>query len=440
LVAYFFLRAASLLASSGTLGLLATNTIAQGDTRDVGLDQLARSGITIHRAVRSRPWPGGESLEVSEVWASRGSWSGETWLDNVLVRGVTTALTPLTRVVGAPFALNANMKQSFQGSIVLGMGFTMSAEEAAGLIERDARNAEVLFPYLGGAELNDSPTHTPPRWVINFFDWDEERARSYPDCYEIVDAKVRPERARLLEKGYATAVRRGTYWWQYAADAKSLYAAIEGLERAIAIARVSKTLMPAFIGAKQVCSDQVVVFPYEDEFHLGVLCSAFHWWWALTRSSTMRTDTRYTPTDCFETFPQPVYSAVVEREGRALNEHRRELMITVNEGLTKTYNRLHNSGDSTPGIVRLRDLHVALDDAVRDAYGWGDLELDHDFHPTDQGIRFTLGPSVRVEVLDRLLEENHRRHAAEIASGLASDDGKKKARRKRTSSAPTRLF
>ena len=114
-------------------------------------------------------------------------------------------------------------------------------------------------------------------------------------------------------------------------------------------------------------------------------------------------------------------------------------MVDADEGLTKTYNRVHDPNDATPEIVRLRELHVALDHAVRDAYGWSDLELDHGFHPTDQGVRFTLGPAVRVEVLDRLLEENHRRHEAEVKAGLVSADGKKKGRSKRTPSG-TSLF
>ena len=75
------------------------------------------------------------------------------------------------------------------------------------------------------------------------------------------------------------------------------------------------------------------------------------------------------------------------------------LMSVGGEGLTKTYNRVHDPEDATPEIVQLRELHVALDHAVRDAYGW-DLDLDHGFHPTDQGVRFTLGPAARVEVLD----------------------------------------
>jgi hypothetical protein len=125
----------------------------------------------------------------------------------------------------------------------------------------------------------------------------------------------------------------------------------------------------------------------------------------------MRTDLRYTPSDVFETYPMPPSSELVGAAGLALDRHRSALMIANDEGLTKTYNRVHAESDQSSGIVTLRDLHVALDLAVRDAYGWGDLELDHGFHPTPQGVRFTVSPAAQVELLDRLLEENHRRAA-----------------------------
>ena len=108
-----------------------------------------------------------------------------------------------------------------------------------------------------------------------------------------------------------------------------------------------------FVTAAQVFSDATVVFPYDDDFHFGVLTSAFHWWWAVTRASTLETRIRYTPTDCFETFPQPHFSVAVESAGKALDDHRRPLMIANNEGLTKTYNRVHNPADTSPGIVRM---------------------------------------------------------------------------------------
>jgi hypothetical protein len=69
-------------------------------------------------------------------------------------------------------------------------------------------------------------------------------------------------------------------------------------------------------------------------------------------------------------------------------------------------------------VRALRDVHVALDLAVLRAYGWSDPDPDHRFHDTAQGRRFTIGPAAPTGVLDRLLELNHARHAAEAASGL----------------------
>jgi hypothetical protein len=58
LCAYFFLQATGLIRKEGMSALLATNTIAQGDTREVGLDQIVAKGWSIPRAIPSRKWPG----------------------------------------------------------------------------------------------------------------------------------------------------------------------------------------------------------------------------------------------------------------------------------------------------------------------------------------------------------------------------------------------
>ena len=94
-------------------------------------------------------------------------------------------------------------------------------------------------------------------------------------------------------------------------------------------------------------------------------------------------------------------------------------MLDRQEGLTKTYNRVHDPDEHADDIVRLREIHVELDHAVRDAYGWDDLDLGHDFHETKFGTRFTFAPVPRQEVLDRLLELNHERYAEEVRRGLA---------------------
>lgn len=409
LVAYFFLRAADLARS---FGYLATNTIAQGDTSEVGLAQLIDRGLTIHRAVSSTTWPGEATLEIAKVWTTGGSWAGERVLDGRPVVGIDEMLYAASRSGWRKQRLVANADQSFQGSIVLGLGFTMSPDEAQDLIAKDPRNAEVLFPYLGGEDLNESPTHSAPRWIINFFDWPEAKARTYPDCYAIVEERVKPERAKVKD----AAAKR---WWQYLRPRPELYRRAAGLDRVCAIARVSKTVQPALVSPRQVLNEKIVVFPTDSLGVFGFLCSAIHFRWAVRHGTTLRTDPQYTPSDVYETIPVPELGPTIADAGEALDTFRAALMVERGEGLTKTYNRVHDTDNHDAGIAELRRLHLDLDLAVRDAYGWHGLDLGHGFHPVrGQGIRFTLSPEAADEVLDRLLELNRDRYQAEVAAGL----------------------
>ena len=172
LCAYFFLRAAELVCRDGGYGLLATNTIAQGDSREVGLDQLVtKLGCLIHRAVPSRPWPGEANLEIAHVWIKRGTWKGDYVLDDMQVTSITPSLTEAGRVEGKPFRLAANVGKSFQGSNLLGTGFVLTPEVASELIRKDKRHKQVVFKYLNGEDLNTQIDQAPTRWVIDFHDW-----------------------------------------------------------------------------------------------------------------------------------------------------------------------------------------------------------------------------------------------------------------------------
>ncbi|MDK2411431.1 hypothetical protein QHH11_20180 [Aphanizomenon sp. PH219] len=439
--AYFFLKAKHLLNENGGFGLIATNTISQGDTREVGLDQLIEN-CTIYRAVSSRTWPGIASLEVAYVWLRKGNWNGDFILDEKPVDGITAFLTNPGKASGNPDRLAANRDKSFQGSVVLGMGFVLTPEEAQALIEKDAKNQDVLFPYLNGQDLNTNPDQSPSRWVINFFDWplDAEHddpknpkgrpyASDYPDCLAIVEEKVKPERTRLNEKGeFALRKPLPQKWWIYADKRPALYSAIAKKERVLVSPRVSKLLIFSFAPAKQVFSEQLVVFPINSNNIFALLNSSIHSFWAWQFCSTIRdAGIRYSPTDGFETFPFPTSTANLEEIGEKYYTHRQNIMLTRQEGLTKTYNRFHNPDETNPDIEQLRTLHIEMDNAVAAAYGWEDIELDHDFHETKQGIRFTICENARREILDRLLQLNHQRYAEEVAEGL-HDKGKKKAK------------
>ena len=421
LVAYFFLNATKI---SRSLGYLATNTIAQGDTSEVGLTQIIDTGWKIHRAISSTAWPGQATLEIAKVWATAHTWSGQHLLDGRPVAGIDEMLYPTSRSSWRKRRLAVNADKSFQGSVVLGMGFIMSPEDAQALISKDPRNADVLFPYLGGEDLNQSPTQTAPRWIINFFDWPEEKARRYADCFSIVEERIKPERAKVKD----AAAR---FWWRYLRPHPESYRTIEPLDHVLAIARVSKTVQPVFVKTGQVLNEKIVVFVYDDYFHFGVLTSGFHYRWAVRHSSSLRTDTNYAPSDCFETFAQPPYSPAVEYVGKALDEHRSSMMVERGLGLTSVYNLVHDPDvDSDAEVKKLRNLHIKLDVAVRDAYGWSDLDLEHGFHGVrGQGVRFTFSPSAADVVLGRLLEVNKERYEAEVAAGLHTRAKKPKARK-----------
>ena len=129
------------------------------------------------------------------------------------------------------------------------------------------------------------------------------------------------------------------------------------------------------------------------------------------------TDIRYLPSSVFVTLPRPRSTAELEADlGRQLDQARHELMTSRAWGLTKTYNRVHDPDNHEPAIQELRDIHVAIDEAVMRAYGWEDLDLKIGHHPTKIGIRWTVSKEARFELLDRLLEENHRRYKLENPS------------------------
>ena len=178
--------------------------------------------------------------------------------------------------------------------------------------------------------------------------------------------------------------------------------------------------MPVRVPTDQVLNEKVVVFATDDTAMLALLSSAPHYWWAINRSSTMKADLSYSPSDAFETLPRPGLTPPLRGAGIRLDTHRRAIM-PARGGLTATYNLVHNEKCTTPDITELRTLHRTIDEEVARAYGWHDLldqpgGLDHGFHDTRQGPRYTVGPAIRQEILDRLLEENQRRHARETGS------------------------
>ncbi|MGI5191115.1 Eco57I restriction-modification methylase domain-containing protein [Promicromonospora sp. CA-289599] len=425
LVAYFFLRATSLLSTKGTLGLIATNTVAQGDTREVGLDAMVADGFTITRAVQSRPWPArSANLEYAAVWGTREPVSASVprLANDVEVSAVSTLLEPQGQASGNPMRLTENSDTAFIGCYVLGMGFVLDPAEAQEWIATDARNTEVLFPYLNGEDLNSRPDASSSRWVIDFNDRDESEAATYRLPYSRASGQVKPERQRLnTNRDFVLRKPLPQRWWQYADKRPALRRAITRFDEVLAIALVSKNVMPMRVPTGQVFSHMLGVFATDSYSDQAVLSSNLHQIWAITHGSGMRNDPRYTPSDVFETFPRPEPTERLEAIGRTLDKERREIMLRRDLGLTKLYNLVNDTGladTSDADVARLRG------DPCRDSTGLSrrrtagkTCPLDHGFHAFRQMTRWMPSPAARIEMLDRLLAHEPYGRSAEYRSG-----------------------
>ncbi len=369
--------------------------------------------------------------------------------------------------------LKSNSGKSFQGSIVLGKGFILTPEEAHKLIAKDSRNKEVLFPYLNGDDLNNSPTQKPSRWVINFFDWSEEKARSYPDCFDIVERLVKPERDSYDETKNSWNKSVKTNWWQFGAWRKALERAISELDQVMVIAEVTKYVSFVLIPVDLVFMHTLKVISNSDWENIAMLNSSIYAEWAWKYSSTMGSGTlRYTPSTSYETFPfKNIQNSILASVGEKFYYTRKDLMQVVQLGLTDIYNLIHNKKvkyitreefeieekqfGKTYGktalklkkcntytnyiyiiqrIEKLRLLIVEMDRAVVNLYDWSDIELNHSFYeldylPKNDRVRFTIHPSAKKELLKRLLllnlQEYHENSMVSNLNKSISKKGKK---------------
>ena len=353
-------------------------------------------------------------------------------------------------------------------------GVANSLSEMTRLIEADPRNGERIFPYIRGEEANTSPTRAHHRYVINFedfplrrddlgkrwadaeeelrrvwlrrgvvpLDYPEPVAADWPALLEIVKKKVKPEREKLRDT--PDGQRLKAIWWRFGRNRPELQAAIGSLDCVLVNSQVSQRVQFAFLPHRLVYAHTLNVYPLDTHAGFCTLQSRPHEIWARFFASSMKDDLRYTPSDCFETFPLPdgwETLPALEAAGKAYYEYRAAQMIKRNEGMTKTYNRFHDPYENDPEIIRLRGLHAAMDRAVLDAYGWTDIPTDCDFLLDYEIDEVTWGTKkkpygyrwpdeIRDEVLARLLLLNAERADEEARAQMAQQPAVPKTRRR----------
>jgi len=445
IVAHFFRRGFLLLREGGTLGLVATNTIAQGDTRRGGLRWICLNGGTIFSASRRLKWPGVAAVVVSIVWIAKGTKPNFVFLDGKAVQTISAFLFHAGGHDDPP-PLRDNGGLSYIGSDLQSRGFTFDDGDSTAtpvarmreLVEQEPDYSARIRPYIGGEELNSHPSHCHHRFAICFDELPLSEASLWPELLAILENRVKPERERK------SAELAQWPWWQFWRTRRELYEAVGTLERVLVTCRVGQHASVAFLPSGMVYAESLVVFPLATYAAFCALQSRPHELWARFFGSSMKDDLRYTPSDCFETFPFPEdwqANQTLETAGREYYEFRASLMVRNNNGLTKTYNRFHDPEDHDPDIVNLRKLHGAMDRAVLNAYGWSfpddcefllDYEIDEEnWSPRKRKpYRYRWPDPVHDEVLARLLNLNQKRFKEEpkTKSSRSAADSKRKGK------------
>jgi hypothetical protein len=217
---------------------------------------------------------------------------------------------------------------------------------------------------------------------------------------------------------------------------------MKSLSRVLVCSKVAPYFTFAFLPTNYIYSQKLNVFLLSRDSDFIVLQSRPHEIWAEFFSSTSMELPNYVPSDCFETFPFPANwetDPTLEAAGFAYYDYRAALMIRNNQGLTDTYNRFHDPEETDPAILKLRELHTAMDKAVLTAYGWPDIDTTCEFildyedeedttSKRKKPYRYRWPQAIHDEVLARLLTLNQQRYDQEILMGKAAD--KKSTKRK----------
>jgi len=417
---FFIRRAANLISIQGCCGFIATNSVAKGETRTSGLQYLLDSGSQLIRATRSRPWPGTANVFISEIHFYSGLWKGMCVLDGSDVPGISSFLDAHTAPF-QPFRLAKSLGLVFRGPTVGGEGFILTSEERQQIVSLDPRSSDVIFPFLTGQDINQDYKQASDRFAIDLADRAEFEASKYTACWSRLSATVR------IQRQGNKIPQREKYWWRYIGRQEKLYEAIKGFSVVLTCGEVSKYWSVSWVSPHQVFAGKVVVFALRGNGNYAVLSSCFHTEWAEKTASRLKGDPAYSLADTFETFPFPTSLNGLEAIGERYHAHRKQIMLSRKDGLTTTYNRFHDPEATSTDIQKLRELHVEMDQAVAAVYGWADLNLDHEFHETKQGVRYTISEAARRLVLARLLTLNHERYAAEVKQGLHDTKAKRPA-------------
>jgi very-short-patch-repair endonuclease len=292
---FWFRKTTDLISENGRAGLVGTNSIAQVSGRKASLDYVVSNGGIIHDAISTQEWSGDAAVHVSIVnWSKQPQ--KQLFLDSKQVPFISSSLKSEISVSSA-VRLKENKLISFESCGLRGKGFIVSEKEAQLWIQTDPKNSDVLKPMIDGKGLINPFEKLD--WVIDFNDMSIEQASEYKLPLQRVREKVKPERDKNRRDS------RRIYWWRFGEHCPAMRKALQGLSCYFALPKVAKWVMFTPVDISILPCEANMVIASDDFYILGILTSKLHRLWVKAQSSTLKGDTRYTNTTCFETFPFP---------------------------------------------------------------------------------------------------------------------------------------
>ena len=349
------------------VGFVGTNSVAQNVSRVAGLDYVVSNNGKIINAISTQEWSGEANVHVSIVnWIKDGSsYSGKIILDDTEVSTINSSLKAEINFTSA-LKINRNIGLSFEGCQLGGKGFIISEQVANSWIKEDKRNKNILKPMLDGSSLLRPGEKM--NWVVDFNDMKLEEASAFTMPFAHVKKYVKPER----DKNTVKSTREK--WWIFRRRSPDMREALKGLRGYFCLPKVAKYTCFRFIDITILPCEANMVIASDDFFVLGILNSKVHLDWVEAQRSTLKSDTRYTNTTCFETFPFPLKPTEKQKEEvrkimTELEKFRVDLAISREKKITDIYNEFYLEPTS-----QLYKLHRKLDKAVAESYGWKYVE------------------------------------------------------------------
>lgn len=418
----FHRRCLELLNSNGYFGLIGTESLREGDTRAVGLDYIVNIA-KIYRAVPSLKWPGTANVTVCIVWVAR-NYNGLIRLNGQSVPAINGHLDSAEELKN-PYVLSESKIGSKGCDNSKGESLILQHDDPWFKTLQEA-SSPYLRVYVTAKDMNDNGFQKEHRWVIHTLNHSLEKIKkASPATHEFLLNKVKEKRTPETLKGLPGLSDR---WWQFNRHSAPLYKAIRENETCIVMPVVSKYVLATRVSSSWVFTNKFIIFKDLREDLLGIMQSDFFKLWVRRHSGSLGGTMSVSLKWALNTFPYPH-----QNSDKSITSLSNNILETINDllaregiGYTEIYNHFHSDDFDDAQIKHLRNLHIKIDQAVAAKYGWDDLDLNHGFHETKQGIRFTISEEARREVLQRLLKLNHERYEEEVAQGL-HDKKKKKS-------------